>query len=174
MTGIGKNGLAASAVQHLARKAAVSMDAIEKINPEQGQAYMTMRTIFPILATATIALCAAVAPTLVSAAPPAAADAVAGKRVFLRCMACHTVQAGGPNKVGPNLSGVVGRKSGQTKGFRYSAAMTKANVTWNDATLDKWLTRPASVVPGNSMVFAGLSKPEDRKAVIAYLKKPAP
>lgn len=135
---------------------------------------MNTRTILPILAVATTALCAVIAPTFASAAPPAATDAAAGKRVFLRCMACHSAQPGAPNKVGPNLSGVVGRKSGQVKGFRYSAAMTKANLTWNEATLDKWLTRSAGVVPGTSMVFAGLPKPEDRKAVIAYLKKPAP
>lgn len=128
--------------------------------------------ILPTLAASMVALSAGVAPTLVAAAPPAAAEAMAGKRVFLRCMACHTVQPGAPNKVGPNLSGVVGRKSAQVKGFRYSAAMSKANLTWNEATLDKWLTRSAGVVPGTSMAFAGLSKPEDRKAVIAYLKKP--
>jgi cytochrome c len=136
------------------------------------QVHMNKRTILPIFAAATVALCATVAPSLVSAAPPAAADAAAGKRVFLRCMACHSVQPGAPNKVGPNLSGVVGRKSGQVKGFRYSAAMAKANLTWDEATLDKWLTRSAGVVPGTSMAFAGLSKPEDRKTVIAYLKKP--
>ncbi|WP_443478187.1 c-type cytochrome [Novosphingobium aerophilum] len=133
---------------------------------------MTRQIILPSLAAAAFAAMAAI-PVSVSAAPPAA-DAAAGKRIFMRCMACHTVNAGGANKVGPNLSGVVGKKSGTVKGFRYSAAMTKSGVTWNDATLDKWLTRPASVVPGTSMVFAGLPKPEDRKAVIAYLKKPAP
>lgn len=133
---------------------------------------MTRRTLLPILAVAS-AIAATVAPTIASAAPPAT-DAAAGKRVFLRCMACHNVKPNQPNKVGPNLSGVVGKKAAQVPGFRYSAAMTKSNVTWNDATLDKWLTRPASVVPGTSMVFAGLSKPEDRKAVIAYLKKPVP
>jgi len=132
---------------------------------------MTRNIFFSTLAAAA-AIGAALTPSLASA--DAAADAVAGKRVFMRCMACHAVKPGAPNKVGPNLSGVVGRKAGQAKGFRYSAAMTKAPVTWNEATLDKWLTRPASVVPGTSMVFAGLPKPEDRKAIIAYLKKPAP
>jgi cytochrome c len=107
-------------------------------------------------------------------AAPAGTDAVAGKRVFLRCMACHNVKAGAPNKVGPNLSGVFGRKAAKVAGFRYSAALVKSNVTWNDATLDKWLTRPASVVPGTSMVFAGVPNAADRKAVIAYLKKPVP
>ena len=109
-----------------------------------------------------------------SAATAADGDAVAGKRVFMRCMACHTVKAGEPNKVGPNLAGVVGRKSGGAKGFRYSAAMSKVSLKWDEATLDKWLTRPASLVPGTSMVFAGLADAKERKAVIAYLKKPVP
>ena len=108
------------------------------------------------------------------AAAPAGGDAVAGKRVFLRCMACHNVKAGAPNKVGPNLAGVVGRKAATVTGFRYSAALAKSDITWNAATLDKWLARPASVVPGTSMVFAGVPNAADRKAVIAYLKKPAP
>jgi len=132
---------------------------------------MTRQIFLPALAAAAMTATVAV-PARVSAEPPAATDAAAGKRVFLRCMACHTVQPGQPNKVGPNLAGVVGKPAGAAKGFRYSPAMTKAKVIWNEATLDKWLTRPASVVPGTSMAFGGLSKPEDRKAVIAYLKKP--
>ncbi|MCY1672754.1 cytochrome c family protein [Novosphingobium sp. SL115] len=131
---------------------------------------MKKRAISMVLALAGVGLMAGSA-----AAAPAAGDAVAGKRVFLRCMACHAVTPGAPNKVGPNLAGVVGRKAGMAKGFRYSAAMTKATaVKWDEATLDKWLTRPASVVPGTSMVFAGLPNAADRKAVIAYLKKPVP
>jgi cytochrome c len=100
--------------------------------------------------------------------------AVAGKLVFMRCMACHSIEKGAANKVGPNLSGVVGRKSGVAAGYKYSTAMAAARLTWNEATLDKWLTRPAGLVPGTSMVFAGLPKPEDRASVIAYLKKPVP
>lgn len=129
---------------------------------------MNKRIFSTIMALA----CAAVAMPV--AAAPAGGDAVAGKRVFLRCMACHNVKAGAPNKVGPNLAGVVGRKAAAVTGFRYSAALAKANITWNAATLDKWLARPASVVPGTSMVFAGVPNAADRKAVIAYLKKPVP
>jgi cytochrome c len=69
---------------------------------------------------------------------------------------------------------VVGRPSGSVAGFTYSPAMKKAGLTWTEAQLDKWLTRPAGLVPGTSMVFAGLPNPDDRKAVIAYLKKPVP
>lgn len=108
----------------------------------------------------------------VAMAAPPAADAQLGKRLFLRCAACHAVAPGAPAKMGPNLSGVVGRKAGAVKGYRYSAAMQKAAVKWDAATLDKWLARPAAVVPGTSMAFAGMAKPEERAALIAYLKKP--
>lgn len=99
-------------------------------------------------------------------------DPVAGKKIFMRCVACHAVQPGAAAKMGPNLAGVVGRKSGSAAGFKYSAAMQKAKLTWNDATLDKWLTKPSAVVPGTSMAFPGLPNPADRANVIAYLKKP--
>jgi cytochrome c len=99
-------------------------------------------------------------------------DPAAGKKIFMRCVACHAVQPGAGAKMGPNLAGVVGRKSGSAAGFKYSAAMQKAKLTWNDATLDKWLTKPSAVVPGTSMAFPGLPNPADRANVIAYLKKP--
>jgi cytochrome c len=99
-------------------------------------------------------------------------DPVAGKKVFMRCIACHAVQPGAGAKMGPNLAGVVGRKSGSAAGFKYSAAMQKAKLTWNEATLDKWLTKPSGLVPGTSMAFPGLPNPADRANVIAYLKKP--
>ncbi|MBC2669884.1 c-type cytochrome [Novosphingobium piscinae] len=120
------------------------------------------------------ALAAATLPGPVAAQTKPASPAAAGKLVFMRCMACHSVEKNGPNKVGPNLSGVVGRKSGAVAGFRYSPALAAAQLTWNEATLDKWLLRPAGLVPGTSMVFAGLPKPEDRAKLIAYLKKPVP
>lgn len=124
-----------------------------------------------------VAAALAAMPTVAQAQGAASAKpkgAAAGKLVFMRCAACHSIAPGAPNKVGPNLAGIVGRKAATVPGFRYSTALASAKLTWNDATLDKWLTRPASLVPGTSMVFAGLPKPEDRAAVIAYLKKPVP
>jgi cytochrome c len=96
-------------------------------------------------------------------------DVKAGEAVFKRtCAVCHTVEAG-KNKIGPSLAGVVGRKSGSIEVFKYSDAMKKADVTWANDTLDKYLTEPKTFIPGNRMAFAGIKKAEDRKAVIDYL-----
>lgn len=121
------------------------------------------------IATLLLPLATLVSPALAQGVP----DAAMGKRVFMRCMACHNVAPGAANKIGPNLFGIAGKKAAAMPGFKYSAALQKSNLKWDDATLDKWLARPVGLVPGTSMVFAGLPKPEDRKAVIAYLKKPA-
>lgn len=120
---------------------------------------------------------AAMAPVIVpplAAAPPATSEAAQGKRLFLRCSACHALTASAPAKIGPHLQGIVGRKAGAVAGFRYSPAMTASGTVWNEASLDAWLQRPQAVIPGTSMAFAGLTKPADRKALIAYLKKPVP
>ena len=109
-----------------------------------------------------------------SAAQAAPDPAVRGKLLFLQCGSCHAVVPGAPNKVGPNLSGVVGRKSATAEGYKYSAAMAKAGLTWNEATLNTWLTGPAKLVPGTTMLFPGLPNEADRKAVIAYLLKLKP
>lgn len=111
------------------------------------------------------------AATLASAAPAMAqpADAQKGKIVFMRCMACHATATGAPAKMGPGLAGVVGRAAGQMPGYRYSPAMAQAKITWTPANLDRWLQRPAAMVPGTTMAFAGLPDASERKAVIAYL-----
>jgi cytochrome c len=117
------------------------------------------------------ALCLLIAAGLAVGATAALADddVKAGEAVFKRtCAICHTIEAG-KNKIGPSLAGVVGRKSGSIEGFKYSDAMKKADVTWSDDTLDKYLTEPKSFIPGNRMTFVGLKKAEDRKAVIDYL-----
>ncbi len=131
-----------------------------------------MRVSVNVLIAAGMALAAV--PAL--ADKPAAPDAqllARGKLIFMRCAACHSVAPGAPAKVGPNLNGVVGRPSAVMPGFNYSSALKAAKLTWNEATLDTWLRRPTGLVPGTSMVFAGLPSADDRKAVIAYLKKPA-
>ncbi len=100
-------------------------------------------------------------------------DAVLGKRQFAVCSACHTLEKGGPSKIGPNLYGVIGRKSGTFPGFSYSAAMPKANVVWDEQALDKYLTKPQDFIPGNKMAYIGIPKPDVRANVIAYLKEAA-
>jgi cytochrome c len=114
---------------------------------------------------------AALLPFSVVASAHAAGDPVMGKRQFAPCTACHTTEAGGPNKVGPNLHGIIGRKSGLHADFAYSDAMKKAAVTWDDATLDGYLTKPSTFMPGNKMAFVGVAKEEVRANIIAYLKE---
>ena len=98
-----------------------------------------------------------------------AADADAGARVFKsQCATCHAVVAG-RNLVGPSLAGIVGRKAGEAPGFRYSAANKAADFTWDEARLDPYLANPKAVIPGTSMLYAGLKNDEQRADLIAYL-----
>ena len=108
---------------------------------------------------------------LVLAGPAAAGDAAAGEKVFARCKACHTVEAGGPNRVGPNLHGVFGRKAGAMEGFKFSDAMVNSGITWDATTMAAYLKDPRGYIPGNRMAFAGLKKDEDLANVIAYLEQ---
>jgi cytochrome c len=99
-------------------------------------------------------------------------DPVAGKAVFAQCLACHTIDAGAPDQVGPNLRGVLGKPAATNRaGFQYSEALKKSGLTWDDATLDAWIRNPAVLVPGTKMEFVGLTKREKRENVIAYLKQ---
>lgn len=104
-----------------------------------------------------------------SAPVASAADAVAGQAVFkTNCAICHSV-APGKTMVGPSLFGVVGRPSGSEPGFHYSAANRAANLVWDDATLDRYLTSPRTVVPGTIMPYPGLPDVAKRGDLIAYL-----
>lgn len=101
-----------------------------------------------------------------------AGDPALGKKVFAKCQACHSIEAG-KNKVGPTLHGVIGRASGAEADFNYSDAMKNAHLTWDPETLDKYLTKPKELVPGNKMAFVGLPKEKDRADLIAYLQQAA-
>lgn len=115
-----------------------------------------------------------------AAAPPAeadiatrlaAADTDKGKVLFLQCRACHSLEQGGVNKVGPNLWGIFGRKAGLAEGFDYSDAIKGSAIVWTAEALDAWLARPSEFLPGNRMVFVGIRKPEDRANLIAYVQR---
>jgi cytochrome c len=108
-----------------------------------------------------------------AAQPANDAQTAHGKRLFLYCAACHTIGAGEPDKVGPNLHGVIGAKAGARGGFAYSAALRDSGIVWSDDTLNAWLKQPTALVPGTKMAFAGLPGDQDRADLIAFLNQAA-
>jgi len=98
-------------------------------------------------------------------------DAVKGQRVFNRCKACHNLTASTRTRLGPNLDNLFGKKAGVAENYKYSRALKEANFLWTEKELDQWLMKPRAFLPGNKMTFAGLRKEQDRKDLIAYLRR---
>lgn len=104
--------------------------------------------------------------------PAAASPAVAANAsppAFAICKSCHSVEKG-KHMIGPSLFAIVGTKAGEVPGYPFSAAMKASGLTWDDATLDAFLTSPMKLVPGTRMTYAGQSDPAKRKEIIEYLK----
>ena len=100
----------------------------------------------------------------------ASADVAAGEKVFAKCAACHTVNQGGANGIGPNLYATVGEEIGHGKaGFAFSEALKGKGGSWTFEALDHWLKSPREFAPGTKMTFAGLGNPDDRANLIAWL-----
>lgn len=101
----------------------------------------------------------------------ASADAARGEAAALKkCTACHTFEQAEPNKVGPNLHGVVGADFGHAAGFAYSDGVKNHGGKWGYEELNQWLKAPATFIKGNKMAFAGLKNDAERADVIMYLK----
>lgn len=101
-------------------------------------------------------------------------DPAAGQRVFNQCRACHTIEQGGRNQVGPNLHGVFGRKAASLENFRYSENLKELGSkghTWSEETLRPYLTNPKDVAPRGIMSFAGIRNPQQLNDLLAYLKQ---
>ncbi|MEP5189803.1 MAG: c-type cytochrome [Marinomonas sp.] len=99
-------------------------------------------------------------------------EASKGEKIFAKCTACHTINAGGADGIGPNLHGVMGKAvAGNSAGFAYSSALSGVGGTWDWETMSAWLKSPRAFANGNKMSFAGLSKVEDRAALLLYINE---
>jgi len=97
-------------------------------------------------------------------------DAARGEKKFEDCAACHRLEAGA-NNVGPSLHGIFGRKAAEIADFRYSPAIKRSAIVWTPDMVDKFITNPQAMVPGNRMPYAGMAGAADRADLIAYLQK---
>ena len=102
-----------------------------------------------------------------------AQDAAAGEQSFRKCMPCHAVGEDAKNKVGPELNGLDGRKSGSTE-YNYSEANKSSGITWNEETFKEYIKDPRAKIPGTKMVFAGIKSEKEQNDLWAYLKQFGP
>jgi cytochrome c len=100
-----------------------------------------------------------------------AQDAAAGKTSFNKCMACHAIGDGAQNKVGPQLNGLDGRKSGTAPDYSYSEANKNSGITWNDAQFKEYIKEPKAKIPGTKMSFAGIKNEKEADDLWAFISQ---
>lgn len=108
--------------------------------------------------------------TIAAEAEPQEKTEASGEKSFAKCAACHKVEKGAPNGIGPNLHGIVGKAVASVEGFAYSPAMKAKGGVWDEDSLDAYLENPRKIVPGTKMAFAGISDPAERDALIDWLE----
>ena len=101
----------------------------------------------------------------------AATSAADGAKVFKKCLACHSIEKGKPNKIGPNIFGVLNQKAGSVSGYKYSKAMLAYGKIWSFEEMNGFLTKPKDWIKGTKMSFIGLRSAKDRAAVILYMNE---
>jgi cytochrome c len=100
-----------------------------------------------------------------------AQDAAAGENSFKKCGPCHNIGEGAKNKVGPELNGLDGRKSGTAEGYSYSDANKNSGITWDEANFKEYIKDPKAKIPGTKMAFAGIKNPKEVDDLWAYLSQ---
>jgi len=107
---------------------------------------------------------------LLSSAALAGGDPENGKKIAKKCLTCHTLKQGGKVKLGPNLFGILGKKAGSIEGYKYSKALSKSGIIWDEATFKDFIAKPRKVIKGTKMGFGGIKKATDRADLLAYFK----
>jgi cytochrome c len=128
---------------------------------------MKQDTMMIGIVASAIAACAIAGTTLASVSTSVSGDAAHGKMLYQGCQACHSID---DNDLGPKHRGVVGRPAGSVVDYNYSAALKNSGLTWDEGTLDRWLTNPSALVPGTKMFFK-IDDAQARADIIAYLKE---
>jgi cytochrome c len=129
---------------------------------------MQQDTVINVLVACALAAAALVAGTTrASVGAAISGDSAHGKALYQGCQACHSID---DNDLGPKHRGVVGRSAGSVQDYNYSAALKNSGLTWDEATLDRWLSNPSALVPGTKMFFK-IDDPQARADIIAYLKE---
>ena len=117
-----------------------------------------------------VPICIAGAIALMSSQALAAGDVAKGEKIAKKCKACHTLNEGGKNGLGPNLFGILGQPAGASEGYKYSRAMSASGIVWDDATFIDFVLNPKKVVAGTKMSFRGIKKATQREDLLAYFQ----